>query len=149
SYPTPVGRFKLPDAEATNRELRQIILAREGQHPSDNHANVGGGHSTADLLDWPRPAIATLESLVFEPATQMVAVASEGKAPRGMVRLTAWANVARDGNYHRVHNHPSSVWSGVYYVNSGDDAPNQPLSGVLELCDPRPFTEMVPAPGNP
>jgi uncharacterized protein (TIGR02466 family) len=63
--------------------------------------------------------------------------------------MSAWANVARRGHYHRVHNHPSSCWSGVYYVDAGGDAPGHPLSGVLEVCDPRPFTEMVPSPGSP
>ena len=41
------------------------------------------------------------------------------------------------------------AWSGVYYVDAGGEAPGQPLSGVLELCNPRPFTEMVPTPGSP
>jgi uncharacterized protein (TIGR02466 family) len=149
SYATPIGRFKIPDAESVNQDLRKIILDREAQYPSDNYANVGGWHSTGDLLEWPNASIATLKVWLMEAVSHMVAVVSEGKAPRGMMRLTAWANVARDGHYHRVHNHPSSVWSGVYYVNSGGDSPNHPLSGVLELCDPRPFTEMVPAPGNP
>jgi uncharacterized protein (TIGR02466 family) len=86
----------------------------------------------------------------MEAVGHMVAVSTEGKPPpRGMVRLTVWANVARKGHYHRVHNHPSSAWSGVYFVESGGESPGQPLSGVLELCDPRPFTEMVPTPGSP
>ena len=149
SYPTPIGRFRIPDAESTNRELRQIILDREAKYPSDNYANVGGWHSTADLLDWAGASVTTVKTSMLEAVGHMVGVSTEGKAPRGMVRLTAWANVTRRGHYHRVHNHPSSVWSGVYYVTDGGDSPNHPLSGVLELCDPRPFTEMVPAPGNP
>jgi uncharacterized protein (TIGR02466 family) len=149
SYPTPIGRFRMPDAESVNRDLRELILNKEKTAPSDNYANVGGWHSQADLLDWPVPAVATLKGWILEAVAHMVAVSSDGKAPRGMVRVTAWANVARDGHYHRVHNHPSSAWSGVYYVNAGGDAPGHPLSGVLELCDPRAFTEMVSTPGSP
>jgi uncharacterized protein (TIGR02466 family) len=139
----------MPDAESVNRDLRELILNKEKTAPSDNYANVGGWHSQADLLDWPGPAVAALKGWILEAVSHMVAVSSEGKAPRGMVRVTAWANVARDGHYHRVHNHPSSAWSGVYYVNAGGDAAGHPLSGVLELCDPRAFTEMVATPGSP
>jgi uncharacterized protein (TIGR02466 family) len=79
----------------------------------------------------------------------MVAAAVEKSPPRGMLGIKAWANVSRKGNYHRIHNHPASAWSGVYYVEAGGDSPGHPLSGVLELCDPRPFTEMVATPGSP
>jgi uncharacterized protein (TIGR02466 family) len=149
AYPTPVGRFRVPGAEAVNRELRLMILEREKAGASDDHANVGGWHSRQDLLDWPGPAVAALKGWIIEAVAHMVAASTDGKAPRGLARVTAWANVARHGHYHRIHNHPSSAWSGVYYVDAGGDAPGHPLSGVLELCDPRPFTEMVPAPGNP
>jgi uncharacterized protein (TIGR02466 family) len=149
AYPTPIGRFKIPGAEPVNHALRLMILEREKVRPSDDYANVGGWHSAGDLMDWPGPAVAALKGWILEAVTHMVGVTTEGKAPRGHVRLSAWANVSRRGHYHRVHNHPSSCWSGVYYVDAGGDAPGHPLSGVLEVCDPRPFTEMVPSPGSP
>ena len=62
----------------------------------------------------------------------------------------AHANVSRRGHYHTVHNHPGSCWSGVYYVDCGTESEaSQARSGVLDLLDPRPFTEMVPVPGEP
>ena len=149
SYATPIGRFRMPDGESVNRELRRIILDKEKTSPSDNYANVGGWHSSADLLEWPGESISTLKAWIMEAVSHMVAVSTEGKAPRGMIRVVGWANVSRKGHYHRIHNHPSSAWSGVYYVDAGGESPGQPLSGVLELCDPRPFTEMVAAPGSP
>jgi len=149
AYPTPVGKFRVPDCEAVNRELRRLILERERAEPSDTHANVGGWHSRADLLDWPDPAIATLRAWIGEAVQTMIAATTGGKPVPGQLRLVAWANVSRKGNYHRLHNHPMSAWSGVYYVTGGDEVPGHPLSGVLELCDPRPFTEMIATPGNP
>ncbi|HEY2786567.1 MAG TPA: TIGR02466 family protein [Fimbriiglobus sp.] len=149
SYPTPIGKFLIPDAEAVNHTLRNLILSHETIHASNDYANVGGWHSNGDLLEWPDPAVATLKAWILEAVAHVTAVTTGGKGPAGMIRLTAWANVSRKGNYHRVHNHPSSNWSGVYYVDAGGDASAHPLSGVLELCDPRPFTEMIPTPGNP
>jgi len=149
AYPTPVGRFRVPDAEAVNRELRRVILEKERTEPSSDYANVGGWHSRQDLMDWPNPEVATLRGWITEAVNHMVAAAAEGRAVRGMFAIKAWANVARAGHYHRIHNHPSTACSGVYYVEASPADPKQPLSGVLELCDPRPFTEMVPSPGEP
>src|SRR5262245_44211320 len=149
AYPTPIGRFRIPDAGDVNRELRRLIMEKEAVEPSDDYANVGGWHSRSNLLDWPQPEVAALKGWILEAVRHMVAASTDGKSVTGRVSVVAWANVARQGHYHRVHNHPSSAWSGVYYVHVGPDAPGQPLSGVLELCDPRPFTEMVATPGSP
>jgi uncharacterized protein (TIGR02466 family) len=149
AYPTPIGRFRAPAAEGVNAALRAAILEREATQPSTDYANVGGWHSGHDLLEWPVPEAAVLRGWILEAVNHMAAAVAEGKEVRGRLGLIAWANIARAGHYHRIHNHPSSAWSGVYYVAVGGDAPGQPLSGVLEFCDPRPFTEMVPAPGDP
>jgi uncharacterized protein (TIGR02466 family) len=149
AYPTPIGRFKVPDCEAVNRELRRVILEKERTEPSADYANVGGYHSRADLLDWPIPEAGTLRGWITEAINHMIGSVTEGRPLRGGYGISAWANIARTGNYHRVHNHPKSAWSGVYYVEIGQVDPKHPLAGVLELCDPRPFTEMVASPGEP
>jgi uncharacterized protein (TIGR02466 family) len=149
AYSTPIGRFKVPECEPVNRELQRVILEKEKIEASDNYANVGGWHSRADVFEWPCAEVGVLKGWILEAVRHMVAASTEKGLPRGMLGLKAWANVARHGHYHRIHNHPSSAWSGVYYVTAGGDVPGAPLSGVLELCDPRPFTEMVAAPGNP
>jgi uncharacterized protein (TIGR02466 family) len=149
AYPTPIGRFKVPNAEAVNGELRRAILEKERNEPSSDYANVGGWHSRADLLNWPIPEVGVLRSWITEAINHMIATVADGKQIRGSFGISAWANVARDGNYHRTHNHPNSAWSGVYYVEVGPADPNHPLAGVLELCDPRAFTEMVASPAEP
>lgn len=152
AYPTPVGRFRVPDAGEVNRELRALILERERAEPSQQYANAGGWHSKADLFDWPHPAVATLRTWVFEAVqhTALAAVQAANKSmPQVSLAIKAWANISRAGNYHRQHNHPGACWSGAYFVDSGGDAPGRPLSGLLELLDPRPFTEMVATPGDP
>ncbi len=149
AYATPIGRFRLSESAALNQGLRRIILEREAAQPSDDFANVGGWHSKMDLWEWPHPEIQQLKPQILEAARHMMAVAAGGQLPAGRVAVRAWANVSRRGNYHRLHNHPNAAWSGVYYVDAGGSAPEQPLSGVLELCDPRPFTEMIHAPGDP
>lgn len=156
AFPTPIGRFMVPAPQGVNQELKRLILDREKVEPSRVYSNAGGWHSGQDLFEWPSPAVATLRGWVFEAIQHMVATTVEmmkasmpANPTKGSLQVKAWANVSRVGNYHRLHNHPGAAWSGVYYVETGGDAPGYPLSGLLELLDPRPFTEMVSTPGDP
>jgi len=159
AFPTFIGHFQVPSAEADpiNAQLKQLILEREKTTPNDPHANAGGWHSPSDLLDWPSPAIGVLQSWIVDGVNHMIRQTVEYMRSMGMpkpfqgsIRLTAWANVSRKSQFHRLHNHPGCCWSGVYYVQDGvSDFNAYPLSGVLELIDPRPFTEMVFTPGEP
>jgi len=154
AFPTLIGRRQFPNTASVNDPLTTLILEREQSSPSHNHANFGGWHSAGDLLEWPGEAVATLRGWITESLQGMVQASTqlpESQArtapPRGAFRVSAWANVARSGNYHRMHNHPANAWSGVYYVSAAESTDS--LAGVLEFYDPRPFTEMVETPGSP
>jgi uncharacterized protein (TIGR02466 family) len=159
TFPTLVGRFQAPagEAAAVNAELKRLVLAKEQGVPNDPHANAGGWHSPSDLLDWPSPAVRTLRGWIAEALDHIVRATLEymrttgvNKSFHGGMHVVAWANVSRRGNFHRLHNHPGHCWSGVYYLDDGSPAdPADPLSGTLELVDPRPFVEMTPTPGDP
>src|SRR4029079_5051490 len=140
AFPTPVGRYRVADAGPVNAELKRLILDRERSEPSQRYANAGGWPSSADLLDWPSPAVATLKGWIAEAVGHTAAAVVEmmrttmGRTTSPYTfRFKAWANVSRAGNYHRQHNPPGSCWSGVYFVDNGGDSPGQPLSGLLEL----------------
>lgn len=154
AFPTLIGRRQLANTASVNAALTALILEREQSSPSHNHANFGGWHSAGDLLEWPGDAVATLRGWITESLQAMVQASTQlpesqarNTTPRGAFRVSAWANVARSGNYHRMHNHPANAWSGVYYVSAAESTDS--LAGVLEFYDPRPFTEMVETPGSP
>jgi uncharacterized protein (TIGR02466 family) len=156
AFPTPIGNFQIPEAEPVNAELRRLISEREKGDAAVQKANAGGWHSRSDLLSWQHPAVTTLRGWFLEAVNAMIETSMElmraggvNRPYHGSLSMVAWANISRKGNYHRIHNHPGSCWSGVYYVDAGQEVPGQPLSGVLEVLDPRPFTEMVPTPGDP
>ena len=152
-YPTLIGKFQMPDADSVNAQLLELVLERERNDTTRDYANVGGWHSAGDLLEWPNPAIAQLRTWISEALKRTVQASSqlpevrERNPPKGNFRVSAWANVSRKGNYHRMHNHPGSAWSGVYYVAAQPS--NDSLGGVLEFYDPRPFTEMNDTPFSP
>lgn len=155
AFPTLIGRFQLSNTTGINEKLLQTLLDRESSQPSVDYANQGGWHSSSDLLEWSTPEIGQLRQWISEALNRIVQATGQlpevqGKpAPRGSFRISAWGNISRIGNYHRMHNHPDSAWSGVYYVTDAPTNPGNPLDGVLEFYDPRPFTEMVEVPGSP
>lgn len=156
-FPTPIGEFRVAEPESTNQELKSLILNKEKSEPSQNRANAGGWHSRDDLLAWKSPAISTFGGWIMESVNHtiqstlemMKAAGMPTKVVSGRLRPIAWANVSRHGHYHRSHNHPGSAWSGVYYVAPGTETPDHPLSGLLEIPDPRPYANMVATPGEP
>jgi uncharacterized protein (TIGR02466 family) len=140
-FPTVLLRRMMPDAKSKNRRLRKIILQREKEDPGVTQSNVGGWHSTADLWDWPNSEVRDLCDWVKRAAEEMTASVmpvQPGDEIRAEPYGGAWANVLRDGGYNKVHNHPGSVWSAVYYVASGDPYPDPPGNGAFEFMDPRP-----------
>ncbi len=148
-FSTPIITYRVINSEALNEGVTKAILTVEKNHASTRRSNIGGWRSEPDLLDWQRDGIKLLENEIKDALEQVIGATAGDQGFFGRLKINAWANVLRKGNYNTVHNHPESVWSGVYYVNAGSPDRTNPLSGVLELLDPRPFVEMVAMPGSP
>ena len=151
AWPTPVYRKVWPGDEAFAGKLGEIILKKEKNTPGVQRALIGGWHSDLDLLDWPHPEMATLKDRITEVARELSQLGLRGKKGKisGNATITAWANVSRNGHFHRVHTHANSSWSGVYYVATGERDHARPENGLIEMLDPRLGVEMVPIPGDP
>jgi uncharacterized protein (TIGR02466 family) len=149
AFPTLIGRLWVPDAEAMNQYLRELILAEEARYLSLGRSNIGGWHSRPDFLTRPEEAVGALTAWVTWAVSQMIDATAGAGAFKGELSVSAWATVSRVGAYHAPHSHPDSAWSGVYYVDAGTVNPDRPLSGVLEFLDPRAGVEAVSAPGDP
>ena len=139
AFGTPVSTHLWPESTELNAALAHSILARKDGDAGVMKSNVGGWHSSSDLLEWPDPACAALKKRVLSAVLDMIGLTAQppqGAAPD--VRLEAWANVSKAGDYNSVHDHPSSLWSGVYYVEAFRESTKDPLNGKLEFFDPRP-----------
>jgi len=149
AFPTFIGRVRLPDAEAMNQGLRALILAEESEYPSLGRSNIGGWHSRTDFLHRPDANVTALTTWITWALRRMICSTTGREVATGTLSISAWATVCRAGAYHAPHSHPDNAWSGVYYVNSGSENPDQPHSGMLEFLDPRAGAEAVSAPGDP
>ena len=149
AFPTFIGRARVPDADALNHGLRALILAQEAEYTSLGRSNIGGWHSRPDFLRRSDPNVAALTSWITWALRRIIRATTAQDSFKGTLSLSAWATVCRAGAYHAPHSHPDSAWSGVYYVDAGNETPDQPLSGILEFLDPRAGVEAVTAPGDP
>jgi uncharacterized protein (TIGR02466 family) len=134
-FPTPIFSHTLKNCDAMNAELRELILEKERASISINKSNMGGWQSPVDFFSWEGSAVATLERYVrcaLDVATVRVT------APpilRATFDVYGWAAVNRFGHYNTVHVHPMATWSGVYYVDPGDEAVGT-TDGYLEFAHP-------------
>lgn len=145
-FATPLVTHTWPDSDQLNTALRAAILERAGNQASQSRSSVGGWQSSRDLFTWPLPEVATLQERILQittPLTKSVTHPSQHNR-RFDWQLEGWANICRRSHYHRLHNHPNCLWSGVYYVATGTPDAGDPANhGQLELLDPRPAAGMV------
>jgi uncharacterized protein (TIGR02466 family) len=149
SFATPIARMRVKEADDINPAIKGVILEKEAASPSSLRSNVGGWHSSDDILDWDGAEFATLKATFRDAVVAMTTLTVGGKPFEGRMKLTAWANVLRHGGYNQPHTHPHNHWSGVYFVEAGQPDPKWPRSGKIEMLDPRERVEMFKLPDDP
>jgi uncharacterized protein (TIGR02466 family) len=145
-FATPIYCCVPRGLEALNVELRDQILAQEREEPSMVKSNQGGWQSTTDPFTWGGTAVQRLRQLAgraVEVATSRLPLPPGTKVE---FYLSGWAAVNRKGHYNTTHVHPMAAWSGIYYVDPGDESP-ETQGGVLELVNPSMASVMTFFPG--
>lgn len=139
-FATPVVNYSLPGGEHLNVDLRALILDLEQASPGVVKSNVGGWHSSSDFFQSSEASVQSLQQQLSGVSLELVnRFFHEGaRISSESLRLEAWANVLRNGQYNTLHCHPNALWSGVYFVTDNEPVDRQPFSGKLELLDPRP-----------
>ena len=129
-----------PDAPDLNPRLREKILDHARRNPGIKQTNVGGWHSNTGRLEFCGEAGEHLIEHMYQMVNEATAMlfAQNGVSPESQTwTLTAWANINRRGDYNNTHTHPSSTWSGVYYVDNGESTPATEGTAI-HLSDPNP-----------
>ena len=149
AFTTPIAQIGVPEAGAINGPLKEEILRRAAETKGQVRSNVGGWHSDDDIFDWPLEAVSILAESARLSVDRMMALVNQTANVETRQTLKGWANVCRRGHYHQPHSHATYHWSGVYYVDAGEDSDEFAKSGNLEFQDPRGAVEMSGTPGNP
>ena len=124
-FPTPIyiADIKHP---TLNQELERDIVAWSKQDKGVVRTNVQGWHSTTDMQE--KPQFKKLVDMLY--ACQKTIYDQEYYKSEPVLG-NMWANINPPGGMNRAHQHPNSLWSGVYYIKAPKNC------GDLKIDDPR------------
>tara|TARA_R110002051_G_scaffold257598_1_gene316618 strand:+ start:14 stop:604 length:591 start_codon:yes stop_codon:yes gene_type:complete len=130
-FPTPIyiADIKHP---TLNQELERDIVAWSKQDKGITRTNVQGWHSTTNMHELPQ-----FKKLVDMLYACQKTIYDQEYYESEPVLGNMWANINPPGGMNRAHQHPNSLWSGVYYIK----APKG--SGHLKIDDPRSSAAMI------
>jgi uncharacterized protein (TIGR02466 family) len=129
-FPTPIY---IADIEhpTLNQQLEKDIIDWSNKDKGITRTNVKGWHSTTDMNL--KPEYQDLVSMLYEAQKTVYQQEYLDSEP---FLGNMWANINPPGTMNRAHQHPNSLWSGVYYIK----APKN--SGHLKIDDPRAAASM-------
>ena len=124
-FPTPiyVADIKHP---TLNQELERDIVAWSKQDKGVVRTNVQGWHSTTNMHELPQ--FKKLVNMLY--ACQKTIYEQEYYESEPVLG-NMWANINPPGGMNRAHQHPNSLWSGVYWIKTPKNC------GQLKIDDPR------------
>ena len=124
-FPTPVyiADIKHP---TLNQELERDIVAWSKQDKGVIRTNVQGWHSTTNMAELPQ--FKKLVDMLYECQKTIYDQEHLDSEP---VLGNMWSNINPPGGMNRAHQHPNSLWSGVYYIKAPKNC------GNLKIDDPR------------
>jgi uncharacterized protein (TIGR02466 family) len=147
AFPTYVGLKDwngIEDVADINARLRRAIYRKQGEDKDGIYRSNAAGtwHSDTELLKWiDVPELAKLFHNSFASYATTLGVSP---AAQISFKLQAWAMVYSDRGYATVHTHPNCHFSGVYYLDNGDDDVKTMVTGAkahpgdIEFVDGRP-----------
>ena len=124
-FPTPVyiADIKHP---TLNQDLERDIIAWSKEDKGITRTNVKGWHSTTDMHE--SPEFKNLVNMLY--ACQKTVYEQEYYESEPYLG-NMWANINPPGGSNRAHQHPNSLWSGVYWIKTPKNC------GQLKIDDPR------------
>ena len=117
----PVGFLHWPDFEKHKQAIIDLCLANEKQNTveSDVGTSIKNNlwESKFDFLNG-HTELSELNTWLTMATNDFVNVVNNREHKLGIIE--SWAHVTRPGGYHGPHRHPTSTWSGIFYVDADD-----------------------------
>jgi uncharacterized protein (TIGR02466 family) len=133
-FPTPIYIADI-EHSTLNQELERDIVAWSNKDKGITRTNVQGWHSPTNMNELPE--YQKLVRMLYE--CQKTIYQQEHYESEPFLG-NMWANINPPGGMNRAHQHPNSLWSGVYWIktpeNCGDLKIDDPRSSAA-MCRPR------------
>lgn len=154
-FETPVLHGRVTDHAPLTEALMAAIRARRASDTDGlRRSNLGGWHSSTDMLGWGGAPAARLADLAIRLAKRLSHF-EERDAASVDWSVRMWANVSPPGAMNMSHAHPGVLWAASYYLDMGRDEGE--AGGEIYFEDPRfpatlmtfPGFRMIAADGQP
>jgi uncharacterized protein (TIGR02466 family) len=130
-FPTPIYIADIKHS-TLNQELERDIITWSNKDKGITRTNIQGWHSTTDMHE--KPEYQKLVSMLYD--CQKTVYEQEHYESEPFLG-NMWANINPPGGSNRAHQHPNSLWSGVYWIKTPKNC------GHLKIDDPRSAAAMV------
>lgn len=129
-FSTPIWNCQLSEYQRTNADVLTVLslLEREGQSESLSRSNMGGWHSDTRLHQ--REDMAEITKAIAAACAECARSMQFDFVGFELLITEMWLNRNGPGDLNKLHIHPHSMLSGVYYVQV------PPHSGNIEFLDP-------------
>ena len=94
------------DIKISKEEINQILILVKSKNTPDQKTTF----ESLNVLNFP---------LIKNLREQVISILDKKK----LILRNNWAQLYNKNNQHTVHNHPSSVWSGIVYLNPSVASP--------------------------
>lgn len=138
-FPMPLLSYVWPNSEALNKKLSHIILSKEKADKGIQTTNIGGWHSKKNLQNWEEEPIKIILSRILalgQEMTKNIVGVKESELLNGWT-IQSWANINRYGHFNKYHHHVRNfnLWSGVYYVDTGESEAEPAAGSRIVFAD--------------
>ena len=141
-FQTLVQQTDFPFESFTNKLQDEILEYKKDDEDGVYRSNQAGTWHSNDLLFQSIESGQELSQMFFD-CFQKYAGAHATQPGEIHMKLSAWAMVYSNGGYATVHTHPNCQFSGVFYVNTGEQSDEVTATGTsikagdIEFVDTR------------
>jgi uncharacterized protein (TIGR02466 family) len=141
-FGVPIYEKKLPNFSVRSAAVVQQLYRLKDADKGVVRSNQGGWHSSDDLHLTEHPDCKWLIYRILQVSTNVIKNFEDGREFRDIRLVSAWANINYRGNWNAPHEHLPCTWSGVFYVDAGEQPEESPagvLDGQILFFDPMPL----------
>ena len=151
TFPTPILVWENAGLPAFNEQLLKIVTVKQQSSAASNQvaSQIGGWSSGGDALQWEYPAIDALKKTISAGIREMINTTKTVEAKPAPLFMRGWFSVMHDGAYSRQETYHPAAYTGIYYVQAGDQTEDERWSGAVQFIDPRTGVGAAEVPGNP
>jgi hypothetical protein len=106
--------------ESANAKASALMKKGSGQKEGVRVSNIGGYHSTEEMLN---AGVSAWCPLMMSVLSESLVTMTKSAEPTHWL-LSGWMNASDKSDYNALHSHGAAEWSFVYFVLPGDSDPD-------------------------